>query len=70
MYIPRIYFGISPKKLEISSVINPEQDAAMEISKMLHFPEAGEIKYFAWGKVMMLGITVTEEAEITGVPLA
>jgi len=62
-------FGISPKKLGISSVINPEQVAAMEISKMLHFPEAGEIEYFAWGKVMMLGITVDEEAEITGVPL-
>jgi trk system potassium uptake protein len=41
----------------------------MEISKMLHFPEASEIEYFAWGKVMMLGITVDEEAEITGVPL-
>jgi trk system potassium uptake protein len=62
-------FGISPKKLGISSVINPEQVAAMEISKMLHFPEASEIEYFAWGKVMMLGITVDEEAEITGVPL-
>ena len=62
-------FGISPKKLGISSVINPEQVAAMEISKMLHFPDASEIEYFAQGRVMMLGITVDEEAGITGVPL-
>lgn len=62
-------FGISPKKLGISSVINPEKVAAMEISKMLHFPDASEIEYFARGRVMMLGITVDEEAGITGVPL-
>ncbi len=62
-------FGISPKKLGISCVINPENVAAIEISKMLHFPEASEIEYFAQGKVLMLGITVGEEAEITGIPL-
>ncbi len=62
-------FGISPKKLGISFVINPEKIAAMEISKMLHFPEASEIEYFTQGKVLMLGMTVDEEAEITGIPL-
>jgi len=62
-------FGISPKKLGISSVINPEQVAAMEISKMLHFPDASEIEYFTRGKVLMLAMTVGKEVEITGVPL-
>jgi len=62
-------FGLNPRKLGISCVINPEQVAAMEISKMLHFPDAGEIEYFAQGKVLMLALTVGEEAEITGVPL-
>ncbi len=62
-------FGISPKNLGISCVINPEQVAAMEISKMLHFPAASEIEYFAQGRVLMLGIVVDEEAEITGIPL-
>ncbi len=62
-------FGINPRKLGISSVINPEQVAATEISKMLHFPEASEIEYFAQGKVLLLGITVGAAAHITGVPL-
>jgi len=62
-------FGLNPSKLGISCVINPEQVAAMEISKMLHFPDASEIEYFAQGKVLMLALTVGEEAEITGVPL-
>ncbi len=62
-------FGLNPRKLGISCVINPEQVAAMEISKMLHFPDASEIEYFAQGKVLLLGMTVGEEAQITGVPL-
>jgi trk system potassium uptake protein len=62
-------FGLNPRKLGISCVINPEQVAAMEISKMLHFPDASEIEYFAQGKVLMLALTVGEEVEITGVPL-
>jgi trk system potassium uptake protein len=62
-------FGLNPRKLGISCVINPEQVAAMEISKMLHFPDASEIEYFAQGKVLMLGLTVDEKTEITGVPL-
>jgi len=33
-------YGLNPSKLGINSVINPEQVAATEISKMLHFPDA------------------------------
>lgn len=62
-------FGINPKKLGITSVINPEQIAAIEISKILHFPDVSEIEYFTRGKVIMLGVTVGAEADITGVPL-
>lgn len=62
-------FGLNPIKLGITSVINPEQIAAMEISKMLHFPDVSEIEYFTREKVMMLGVTVEAEADITGVPL-
>ncbi len=62
-------FGLNPKKLGITSVINPEQIAAMEISKMLHFPDVSEIEYFTRDKVMMLGVTVEADADITGVPL-
>ena len=62
-------FGLNPSKLGINSVINPEQVAATEISKMLHFPDASEIEYFAQGRVLLLGVTVGKEADIVGVPL-
>lgn len=60
---------LTPKQLGIDIVINPEKVAAMEISKMLHFPDASEVEYFNRGKVMLLGVTVGAEAEITDVPL-
>ncbi len=60
---------LTPKQLGIDIVINPERVAAMEISKMLHFPEAAEVEYFNRGKVMMLGVVVTPDADIIGVPL-
>jgi len=60
---------LTPKQLGIDLVINPEKVAAMEISRMLHFPAASEIEYFNRGKVMMLGVTVGKEAGIAGVPI-
>ncbi len=60
---------LTPRQLGIDIVINPERVAAQEISKMLHFPDASEIEYFHHGKVMMLGVVVGSEADITGVPL-
>ncbi len=60
---------LTPKQLGIDIVINPERVAAMEISKMLHFPDASEVEYFNHGKVMMLGVIVGAEADITDVPL-
>jgi trk system potassium uptake protein len=67
------YTHISPvltrEQLGIDHIINPEKAVAHEISKMLHFPDAGEIEYFNQGKVMMLGLHVGKEAGITGQPL-
>ncbi|MBM4235702.1 MAG: Trk system potassium transporter TrkA [Firmicutes bacterium] len=60
---------LSTSQLGIDIVINPERVAAMEISKMLHFPDATEIEYFNQGKVMMIGVVVDEDAGITDVPL-
>lgn len=60
---------LTPHQLGIDIVINPERVAAMEISKMLHFPDASEVEYFNHGKVMMLGVVVGSEAEITDVPI-
>lgn len=53
------------EQMGIDFVINPEKVAAYEISKMIHFPDASDIEYFARGKVMMLGLTVDEKAGIT-----
>ncbi len=60
---------LTPAQLGIDIVINPERVAAMEISKMLHFPDATEEEYFNQGKVMLLGVVVDKEAGITDVPL-
>lgn len=60
---------LTPKQLGIDIVINPERVAAMEISKMLHFPDASEVEYFNQGRVMMLGVVVGAETEITEIPL-
>lgn len=60
---------LTREQLGIDIILNPEKVAAHEISKMLHFPDAGEIEYFNRGKVMMLGLNVDEEAGITGQPL-
>ena len=60
---------LTPKQLGIDIVINPERVAAMEISKMLHFPDASEVEYFHHGKVMLLGVVVDAAADITDVPL-
>ena len=60
---------LTPHQLGIDIVINPERVAAMEISKMLHFPDASDVEYFNHGKVMMLGVVVGAEAEITDVPI-
>jgi trk system potassium uptake protein len=61
--------GLNPNRLGIDILINPEQVAATEILKMLQFPGAGEVEYFARGKLMMLGVTVENDTSITGVPL-
>ena len=60
---------LTPRQLGIDIVINPERVAAMEISKMLHFPDASEVEYFNQGRVMMLGVVVGVEAGITEIPL-
>lgn len=57
--------GFSKEEVGVDYIINPERAVAMEISKMIHFPDASEIEYFAKGKVMLVSTTVSEKAEIT-----
>ncbi len=57
--------GFSKEEVGVDYIINPERAVALEISKMIHYPDALEIEYFAKGKVMMVSTTVSEKAEIT-----
>ncbi|TVQ41582.1 MAG: Trk system potassium transporter TrkA [Spirochaetaceae bacterium] len=56
--------GLTREQIGIDFVISPERAVAQEIVKMIFFPDAEEIEYFAEGKVMMVRLSVTEESEI------
>ena len=57
--------GLIHKQVGIDMIISPEKTVAQEISKMIHFPEAAEVDYFARGRVMLAATMVREEAKIT-----
>lgn len=56
------------EQLGIDLMISPERGAAFEISRMLHFPEAGEIEYFSKGRVMMLSLIAGPDTDIVNKP--
>lgn len=58
--------GFSKDEMGVDYVINPERELALEITKMIHFPDAVEIEYFAEGRVMLVATKVTDKAKITG----
>jgi trk system potassium uptake protein len=58
--------GFSKEEVGVDYVISPEREVALEISKMIHFPDAEEIEYFSRERVMMVAITVSEKAEVAG----
>ena len=53
-------------ELGLSMVINPEQAAAEEISRVLRFPSAMNIETFAKGKVELLKFRVPDESVLAG----
>jgi len=53
------------EQIGIDYLINPEKVAAQEISHVIHFPDAGEVEYFAGGKVKMVSLTIDEKATLT-----
>ena len=53
-------------ELELSMVINPEQAAAKEISRVLRFPSALNIETFAKGKVELLKFRIQEGSPLAG----
>ena len=48
------------REMELDLVINPEQEAAWEIGRILRFPSASNIETFVSGKVELVSFTIAE----------
>ncbi len=57
------------RELGIDMTINPERATALEISRLLRFPFAGNIESFAKGQVEMVEFRTHDEDVIVGFPL-
>lgn len=57
------------EELDLDMIINPEQAAADEIARSLHFPVAINVENFARGRVKMAEIKVTSDMDINGMEL-
>lgn len=56
--------GFMREEMGISMMVNPEYDAACEISRMLKFPEAAKIETFAKGRIEMAEVRVNDESPL------
>ena len=56
-------------ELGLSLVLNPEQAAASEISRILRFPSAAKVESFAKGRAEMVGFTLQEGNPLCGLRL-
>ncbi len=54
------------EELGLSMVLNPEYDAAVELSRIIRFPSASKIDTFAKGRVELLKFTVEEGSVLCG----
>ena len=66
-YINQI--NIIKKDLGITMTINPEQESANEITKIINFPEALQVDSFAAGKVDIVELYIPEDSDLVGLPL-
>lgn len=57
------------EELGIDLIINPEEFAAEEISQLILYPEAHDVQYYAKGRVLMLGLKITQNFTILNKPL-
>ncbi|MER2181914.1 MAG: Trk system potassium transporter TrkA [Clostridia bacterium] len=56
-------------ELGIDVAINPERATALEISRLLRYPFAGSIEFFARGLVEMVEFRALEKDRIIGIPM-
>lgn len=57
------------EELGLSMLVNPEYDAAHEISRLLQFPAAANIEKFARGRVDMVEIAINADNPLCGMSL-
>lgn len=57
------------RDLKIDMVINPENTTAVEISRLLRFPNAADIETFCRGMVELMGFRLQEGDFLVGAPL-
>ena len=62
--------GIIKNDLGITMTINPEKEAANEITKIINFPEALHIDSFATGKLDIVELYIPENNELVGLQLS
>ncbi len=62
--------NILKEELGLNLIINPEQAAAREISRLLRFPSAADVEPFAKGRVELAEIKATRDMPIIGMPLS
>ena len=55
--------------LGLSLMVNPQHEAAMEISRMLRFPSAITVNHFSGGKVELVEFRVAENSPLVGIAL-
>lgn len=56
-------------ELGLSMMINPEYEAASEISRILRFPSASRIDYFAKGRVDLVEFRLPQDSMLSGHPI-
>lgn len=58
------------EELNLSLAINPEREAATDISRILRFPSAMKVDFFAKGRLEMVELKLPEDSPIIGHPLS
>jgi trk system potassium uptake protein TrkA len=58
------------EKLGLSMIINPEQAAANEISRILRFPAAAKIDMFSHGRMELVEVKLADDCPMDGMPLS
>ncbi|MDO5022165.1 MAG: Trk system potassium transporter TrkA [Eubacteriales bacterium] len=63
------HVGFVQENLGISRMINPELEAAQEIYRMIRYPSALSVVPFAYNKINLVELAITEESQLKGLNL-